>query len=67
MFFETILRERIMNKLKMPILLFFLITIIFSAGCATMLSNKGTLVRVTNQSEDIKNCKFLGQVTSSSS
>ena len=56
-----------MEKLKIPILLFLVLTIIFSSGCATMLSNKGSLVRVTNHSEDVKNCKFLGQITSSSS
>lgn len=40
---------------------------IFVSGCATALTSKGSLVRITNQSEEVKNCKYLGQVTSSSS
>lgn len=48
-------------------LLFFIFAAIFSSGCATTLSNKGSLVRVTSQAEEVKDCKYLGQVTSSSS
>ena len=39
----------------------------FVSGCATTLSNKGAFVRVTNQSEEVQNCKYLGQVSASSS
>ncbi len=57
-----------MKKIKFTaILLFLIFAPIFLSGCATTLSNKGALVRVTNQSEEVKNCKYLGQLTSSSS
>ncbi len=45
----------------------FLFVVIALSGCATTLSNKGELIRVTNRSEDVKNCEYLGQVSSSSS
>ena len=55
-------------KIKnIQILLFLMFATILTSGCVTTLSNKGSLVRVTNQSNDVKNCKFLGQITSSSS
>lgn len=40
---------------------------ILVSGCATTLTNKGAYVRVTNQSEEVQNCKYLGQVSASSS
>jgi len=45
----------------------FLDTLVLAAGCATILTGKGALVRVTNQVDQVKDCKYLGQVTSSSS
>jgi Domain of unknown function (DUF4156) len=54
-------------KLNTSINLFLVFVVIFCSGCATTLSNKGALVRVTNQSEEVQNCKHLGQITSSSS
>ena len=57
-----------MKKIKFTATLLFLIFAVISvSGCATTLSNKGALVRITNQLEEVKNCKYLGQVTSSSS
>lgn len=43
-----------------------LFVVIFLWGCATTLSSKGALIRVTNRSEDVTNCQYLGQVSSSS-
>ena len=54
-------------KLFLTTFLFLLFVAISLSGCATTLSNKGALVRVTNQSEDVRSCKYLGQVSSSSS
>lgn len=51
----------------MVILCFLLFTTIALSSCATALSNKGAIVRVTSQSEQVKTCKYLGQVSSSSS
>lgn len=55
------------KKFNTALWLFLMLVTIFLSGCATTLSNKAMLVRVTNQREDINNCKYLGQVTSSSS
>jgi len=49
------------------IIFYILFTVISLSGCATTLSNKGLLVRVTSQSDEVKGCKYLGQVSSSSS
>jgi len=46
--------------------LFLIFASTFISGCATTLTNKGAYVRVTNQYEEVKNCKYLGQATSSS-
>ena len=54
------------NAYLIAVLCSFLFTAALS-GCATTLSNKGALVRVTSQSEAVKVCKYLGQVSSSSS
>jgi len=57
-----------MNRIKcIAAILFIVFASIFVFSCATTLTNKGAFVRVTNQSEEVKNCKYLGQVTSSSS
>ncbi len=53
------------KKSKFVVILFLFFNMYFT-GCATMLTTKGALVRVTNYFEDIKNCKHLGQITSSS-
>ena len=56
-----------MSRIKsISAILFLIFAAIFVSGCATTLSNRAALVRVTNQSDEVKNCKYLGQVTSSS-
>jgi len=57
-----------MKKIKFntAINFFLVFVVIFCSGCVTTLSNKGALVRVTNRSEEVQNCKYLGQITSSS-
>jgi hypothetical protein len=56
-----------MKKRNFKAILFLpLFMTMFLWGCATPLSNKGSLVRVTNQKNEVEVCKYLGQVTSSS-
>ncbi len=55
-----------MKKFILPSIILLFVVIVLS-GCATTLSKKGALIRVTNRSEDVKNCEYLGQVSSSSS
>jgi hypothetical protein len=64
--FFTDQARNLMKKINTITSFFLLYAIIFLAGCATTLSNQGALVRVTNQSEDVKTCNYLGQITSSS-
>jgi hypothetical protein len=56
-----------MNKSSIILIVVFIFfsVLIFSA-CATKVSNQGASIRVTNHPEDVKNCNYLGQVTSSS-
>lgn len=57
-----------MNRVKCIAAVFSILFLtIFVSGCATTLTNKGAFVRVTNQPEEVKNCRYLGQITSSSS
>lgn len=57
-----------MNKAKHIVDIFFILGIvILVSSCASTLSNKGSFVRVTSQSDEIKNCIHLGQVSSASS
>ena len=57
-----------MSRVKCIAVILSLISVsTFVSGCATTLSNKGAFVRVTNQAEEVKNCKYLGQVSASSS
>ncbi len=57
-----------MSRIKcIATILSLIFALTFISGCATTLSNKAALVRVTNQSEEVKDCKYLGQITSSSS
>lgn len=57
-----------MNKINSKaLLLFFIFAAIFVSGCATTKPkqiDKGSLIRVTDQTEEVKDCKYLGQVNS---
>ena len=47
-----------MSRVKCIAVILSLISVsTFVSGCATTLSNKGAFVRVTNQAEEVKNCK----------
>ena len=56
-----------MNIRNSSTLILVIICLTLISGCATPVTNAGSQIRVTNQNEDVKNCKYLGQVTSSSS
>ncbi len=56
-----------MYKIKCIVAVFSLIfASILVSGCATHLSSKGASVRITSHFEEVKGCKYLGQVVSSS-
>jgi hypothetical protein len=49
------------------LLLFFIFAAMFVSGCATTKpkqTNKGSLIRVTDRTEEVKDCKYVGQVNS---
>lgn len=57
-----------MRRVKYIVAIFaFVFASIFLFGCATPLTSKGAKVRLTFQAENVKSCKYLGHVTSSSS
>ena len=57
-----------MNRIKcIAVILSLVFASTFLSGCAIALTKKGAYVRVVNHYEEVKNCKHLGQVTSSSS
>jgi uncharacterized protein YceK len=55
-----------MKILRELFVLLSVVTVVCLAGCATPLTKQGAQVRMTNQYQEVAQCKFLGQIESSS-